>query len=136
MEGELLDDLLAFFPFLSRSDVTRVDLHDNRDVPLFMNDVGTDRRRPLSTVTHGRNLHLAGDWCHTPIDLACMEGALVSGTQAANAILATRGDQQQQLRLPSERASVGAWLIRVPLAPVLWLFGQPVDLHRWIRRRR
>jgi len=136
MERALVDDLRAFFPYV-REEELEVVLHDNHDVPLFMNDVGTDGRRPLSTRVYGRNLHLAGDWCRTPIDLACMEGALVSGTQAAQAILRGAGRPEgPALRLPSERASGGAWLLRTVLAPPLWLVGQPVDLYRWLRRRR
>jgi len=137
MEEALLADLRSFLPFLRDEDVDAVVLHDNRDVPLFMNDVGTDRRRPLSTRVHGRNVHVAGDWCHTPIDLACMEGALVSGTQAAHVILAAHGlPAEPELVLPSERASAKAWLLRTLAAPPLWLFGQPVDLYRWLKRRR
>jgi Flavin containing amine oxidoreductase len=136
LEAALVADLRSFLPSLGDEDIGGVVLHDNKDVPLFMNDVGTDRRRPLSTRAYGTNLHLAGDWCHTPVDLACMEGALVSGSQVAHSILAIRGKAAApELKLPSEQASAGAWALRFVLAPILWLFGQPVDLYRWLRRR-
>jgi uncharacterized protein with NAD-binding domain and iron-sulfur cluster len=135
-QQRLLEDVLAFFPTLTPDDVTRVVLHRNQDAPLFMNDVGTDRRRPPSDRAHGTNLFVAGDWCSTPIDLACMEGAVVSGTQAARAVVGEAWQRLDDPRLPATRPSALAWVARVVASPFAWLFGLPVDFVRWLRRVR
>jgi uncharacterized protein with NAD-binding domain and iron-sulfur cluster len=134
-QAALLEDLLAFFPSLAADDVELVVLHRNTDAPLFMNDVGTDRHRPRSDVAHGANLFVAGDWCATPIDLACMEGAVVSGTQAARAVVGAGWQRPADPRLPSTRPSALAWVTRLVASPFAWFFGLPVDFTRWLRRR-
>ena len=132
----MVADLRQFFPLLTSSDITRVVPHPNDGVPLFMNDVGTDRARPTSERAHGTNLHLAGDWCANPVQLACMEGAVLSAGLAATAVLGAAGRDGPELRVPATAASPTAKGIRTALAPVCWLLGQPFDLayrlrHRW-----
>lgn len=106
--GPVLDDLLACFPGFGPDDVAGVVEHPNHDAPLFMNTVGSEAHRPRSDRFHGRNLLVAGDWCLTPISLACMEGAVVSGAQAAGAVLARAGLPAPALALPSNEASARA----------------------------
>jgi hypothetical protein len=135
LKQAIVDDLLPFVPFLSNEDVERVVLHENDDVPLFMNDAGTDFARPVSDVVHGRNLLVAGDWCRTPIYLACMEGAVVSGAQAAAAVLRSRGRDAKDPWVPPTSASRLAKVAVVVLAPVLWLLSRPAHARRVWRAR-
>jgi len=129
-------DLRQFFPQLDGGDITRVVRHPNDTVPLFMNDVGTDRARPASDRAHGVNLHLAGDWCANPVHLACMEGAVVSAGLAAGAVLGTASADPPRLRLPATTASPTAKVIRTVLGPVCWLLGQPFDVVYRLRHWR
>jgi phytoene dehydrogenase-like protein len=131
LRDEIVDDLLGFFPFLSRDDLGEPVFHPNDEAPLFMNTVGSDAHRPVSTEVHGRNLLVAGDWCRTPIHLACMEGALVSGAQAAATVLGGEAD----LKLPPPEASVGARVACWILAPILWLLSRPAHALHLLRRR-
>ena len=126
----VLDDLFRSLPFLRPDDIERVELHRNADAPLFMNEAGADDARPPSTTAYGTNLYVAGDWCRTPIELACMEGALVSGTQAANAILAGLGVAPHELRLPDTGPSRRARVLRTVAAPTLRVLSVPLDAYR------
>jgi len=81
--------------------------------PLFMTDAGAWNNRPDFRVYHPvysrqpppykseplrnqlTNLYLAGDYCRTHIDLVCMEGALVSGLQAAEVLRRDVGNAQE-----------------------------------------
>jgi uncharacterized protein with NAD-binding domain and iron-sulfur cluster len=48
---------------------------------------GTDRLRLRSDESGYENLFLAGDWTDSGINVGCIEAAVVSGLQAANAVL-------------------------------------------------
>ena len=49
---------------------------------LFINEIGSWKWRP-HTRTKIKNLFLAGDYCKNAIDVVCLEGAVVSGLEAA-----------------------------------------------------
>jgi uncharacterized protein with NAD-binding domain and iron-sulfur cluster len=98
-------------------------LHPNDDAPLFVNLCGGERHRPRSDRFHGTNLLVAGDWCLTPISLACMEGAVVSGTQAAGVVLGTT----PALTLPSTEASARAKRYVRRAAPLARAWRRLVD---------
>lgn len=118
----LIDELRAYLPFPASS-VTRSYLHNNVSAPLFINTVGAwpDRPAPRSSIP---NLYLAGDFCKNAIDLATMEGAVVSGRQTAQVALRDLGMIADGPRLPPERPR---WLYRAlfaataPLAVIPWL---------------
>jgi zeta-carotene desaturase len=52
---------------------------------LFINEVGSWQSRP-ETRTQVKNLFLAGDYCKNTIDAVCLEGAVVSGLEAADCV--------------------------------------------------
>jgi phytoene dehydrogenase-like protein len=126
----LVADLRQFFPWLRQDDIAGVVAHPNDGAPLFMNTDGSEPFRPRSDERHGENLVVAGDWCLTPISLACMEGAVVSGTQAAARILGDAGRPVPALALPSTEASPRAKrLLALARPPLTWL-GRLSDRRR------
>jgi len=78
-----LEEYLSF----GWGDLEEAHLQTNVGDELFVSEVGTEQWRP-SPVTAIPNLFLAGDFCRTPIDVVTVEGAVVSGLQAAEALRA------------------------------------------------
>jgi hypothetical protein len=71
-------------------DYTRCHLQTNAGEALFVNQVGSWDYRPKATCDIP-NLFLAGDFCQTFIDVVTVEGAVVSGLVAAEALRRRRG---------------------------------------------
>jgi hypothetical protein len=86
---EILADLRRFIPFQVEDDVdfSRTYLQMNVNEPLFLNEVGSEPWRP-ETITEIPNLFLAGDFVANDIDVICVEGAVLSGLDAARAVQA------------------------------------------------
>ncbi len=83
----------------------RTHLNTNVGEELFTNQVGSWELRP-TTECAIRNLFLAGDFCRNPIDVVTIEGAVVSGLMAAEAVrkrlgVGTRIDIQLPPELPA-----------------------------------
>jgi hypothetical protein len=66
-------------------DRDRSHIQTNVGEELFTNEVGTWQYRPETTCGI-RNLFIAGDYCKTFIDVVTVEGAVVSGLMAAEAV--------------------------------------------------
>ena len=81
----LLEELSRYLPFLREEDIERVDFQPHVEHPLFANTAGAWAKRP-GVRTRIANLFMAGDYCKTHVDLTCMEGAVVSGLLAAEAM--------------------------------------------------
>jgi hypothetical protein len=95
----LLDELWSYVPFdFDDVDWTRTHLQANIGAKLFVNEVGSAQWRPAAT-TPIPNLFLAGDYCMTVIDVTTVEGAVVSGLQAAEAV---RRQVLSDRRLPDD----------------------------------
>jgi hypothetical protein len=71
-------------------DYARCHLQTNVGEALFVNQVGSWASRPSATCDIP-NLFLAGDFCQTFIDVVTIEGAVVSGLVAAEALRSRRG---------------------------------------------
>ncbi len=92
------------------------------DAPLFTNRVGSWEFRPEirtgepnQTCAKIANLHLAGDYCRSPIDIVSVEGAVFTGILAAQAA----SDKVAPPTVP-EKADGSAWqALKLDLRP--WL---------------
>jgi hypothetical protein len=71
-------------------DYDRCHVQTNVGEELFVNQVGSWDSRPTATCDIP-NLFLAGDFCQTCVDVVTVEGAVVSGLQAAEALRRRRG---------------------------------------------
>lgn len=105
---EILDDLHRFLPGLEPRNISRTVLQPHVLQPLFSNEVGSWASRP-SASTGLENLHLADDYCRSPVDIICQEGAVITGLRAAEAV-------RQRLGLESpieilDAAVSPAWLL-------------------------
>ncbi len=82
-----LQQLSRCIPDVKRVKLASAVAKTNAREPLFINTVSswTDRPTPAHAYARG-SLYLAGDFTQTPIDIACMEGAVASGMTAAEAI--------------------------------------------------
>jgi 15-cis-phytoene desaturase len=115
----LIEEVQRYFPF-TRDDV---DLDHtcalkHHDAPLFMNEVGSNSKRVRPDGTGIRDLYIIGDHTDTPVDLACMEGAVYSALMAAEAIcagLGIEGPKPKQLRGVSGPTVVLFKVVRYPL---------------------
>jgi hypothetical protein len=88
----LIADVRRYFPFeLEDVDREHTAAMTHLDAPLFMNEVGSNSRRVPPTGTRVANLYIIGDHTNTPVDLACMEGAVYSALMAAEAICTNLG---------------------------------------------
>jgi len=82
----MLGELKRYIAF-DESDIMRCRTHLQTNVgeELFVNQVGSWEWRPQAT-TGLANLFIAGDYCKTFIDVVTIEGAVVSGLMAAEAL--------------------------------------------------
>jgi hypothetical protein len=82
----MLKELQRFLDFkLADVDYARCHVQTNVGEELFVNQVGSWNSRPKATCEIS-NLFLAGDFCQTFIDVVTVEGAVVSGLLAAEAL--------------------------------------------------
>jgi predicted NAD/FAD-dependent oxidoreductase len=82
-------ELAKFLPFDPSKDVDWELSHFQPNVcdALFLNDVGSEQWRPTAK-TPFLNLFFAGDYCRTFVDVVTLEGAVVSGLEAARQLQA------------------------------------------------
>lgn len=81
----ILNDFRKYFAF-EDDDIDHWVLHRNETEPLTLNEVGTWYVRPEPHSGRISNLYLSGDYVRSDVDVASMEGAWVTGLNAAQAI--------------------------------------------------
>jgi zeta-carotene desaturase len=87
----ILHEFRRFVPFQDDEiDIELLEIDRNAGRELFINDVGSWQWRP-NTKTKINNLFLAGDYCKNTIDVVCLEGAVVSGLEAAEHVRRQHG---------------------------------------------
>lgn len=87
-----LGQLSRYIPDVRKVRLSSAVVKTNVAEPLFINTVGSWPDRPSPTRAYaGGSLHVAGDFAQTPIDIACMEGAVASGLTAAEAVATRNG---------------------------------------------
>ncbi len=135
----LFRDLQRYLPHLRWEDVdeARTCYQPHLDEPLCVNDAGSWQFRPDVEATGAdsvrgqlRNLFVAGDYCRSPVDLVCMEGAVSTGLRAAEALRRELG-----ITPPVPIAEVAVprgWL--VALTGLKYLLLPFVVLLHWGRR--
>jgi 15-cis-phytoene desaturase len=132
----LIADVQRFFPFeLTDVDRRYTTAMTHLDEPLFMNEVGSNSRRVSPTGTDVPNLYIIGDHTNTPVDLACMEGAVYSALMAAEAICTKLG-----IEAPHPRPLVGVSrtkvvMMKVARYPLGWA-SLPLRLNEPYYRRQ
>ncbi|HYN96156.1 MAG TPA: FAD-dependent oxidoreductase [Pilimelia sp.] len=115
----VVEEARRFLPGLDPADVTAAVWQPHADAPLFSNEVGSWADRP-GTRTRLPNLVLAGDWVRSFVDVASMEGAVVTGLLAAEAVRVAGGlpDPPIPVTALSVRPTVAAVVSRAVLAPL------------------
>ena len=83
--AKIIAELKQFLPFLNIATITHSFYQPHYQEPLVMNDVGVWQFRPKAE-TAFENLFLAGSHCRSHIDMTSMEGATVTGLNAANSL--------------------------------------------------
>jgi isorenieratene synthase len=63
----------------------------NLDAQLFVNEIGSDARRPSVSCTPVGNLCFAGDYCASRVGMTTIESAVTAGLEAAAAIVERHG---------------------------------------------
>jgi predicted NAD/FAD-dependent oxidoreductase len=87
----LLRELGRFIEFADADlDRERIHLRTNVGEELFVNQVGSWDYRP-KTACNIANLFIAGDFCQSVVDVVTIEGAVVSGLNAAQAVCNRHG---------------------------------------------
>jgi hypothetical protein len=121
----VLEELGNYLP-IPAAHIMRTAVHDNANTPLYINTAGswTDRPGARSQIP---NLYLAGDFCQNPIDLATMEGAVVSARIAARELAA---DERVVLDGPSVAPEMSPFLLRL-----LVRLSAPLMVIPWLRAR-
>jgi len=77
---------------------------ENPDTLLFVNEAGTNSVRPRVSCGAIENLSLAGDFCRSTVGMTTLESAVMTGLEAARAVVERRG------------------------------FGTPIEIHQLVTR--
>ena len=99
---------------------------------LFINEIGSWKWRP-HTRTKIKNLFLAGDYCKNAIDVVCLEGAVVSGLEAAECARVYCG-QGSPIKIEKPKrypySMFGLEFMLAPYAAGAWAWSAYHDLAR------
>jgi hypothetical protein len=123
----LFEEVRQYLP-IGRDDIADWSFKPNTDTPLFINTVAAWPNRPEVRSARIRNLFMAGDWVRNGVDLACMEGAVSSGIEAARQLARDAGiGDLPAPAVPQRHGAALVWLVKIallPLAALVWLYGR------------
>lgn len=93
-DQQIIDDAMnvlhQLWPAAQSATVEKKLFHRGNHDAFFLSTPGSDELRPTAASPYP-NLMLAGDYTQTGFRVICMEGAYISGMQAANEVLAVEG---------------------------------------------
>jgi hypothetical protein len=114
----ILHEFRHFVPFEDDEiDTELLEIDRNAGRELFINDVGSWKWRPEAK-TKIKNLFLAGDFCKNTIDVVCLEGAVVSGLEAAEHVRRQHGiGAPIKVVAPKRYPYAAFWPYKLLLAP-------------------
>ncbi|MGI9605919.1 MAG: FAD-dependent oxidoreductase [Acidimicrobiales bacterium] len=92
----LIMEIAEYLDFDPERDLLACVAMPSSDEQLTMNDAGTWDRRPPADIKEVDNLFLAGDYVKLSVDVAGMEAAVESGSNAARAILVAESVRELQ----------------------------------------
>lgn len=132
----LLGELHRYLDFDDADLLTcRTHLQTNVGEELFVNQVGSWDWRPQATCGIP-NLFVAGDFCQTAIDVVTIEGAVVSGLMAAEALRRRhRRGPPIRIRQPDEYPALAKAALAAATRPFAYLGGMVATADRTIKRR-
>ncbi len=98
---DAMNVLHQLWPAAQSATIEKKLFHRGNHDAFFLSTPGSDELRPAAASPYP-NLVLAGDYTQTGFRVICMEGAYISGMQAANVILAREGKRPVRVRHMSE----------------------------------
>jgi uncharacterized protein with NAD-binding domain and iron-sulfur cluster len=100
----ILAEVARYVPFgPDELDLATLEIHSNMRHPIFINEIGSWPNRPTTHTGIG-NLFMAGAHCQNAIDVTTVEGAVLSGLEAAAAVLRRHGHGEPvEIRYPTTR---------------------------------
>ena len=114
----MIKQLKEFIPFEDEDiDWTRTHIQVNAEDKIFLNLVGSWQYRPDST-TNLTNLYLAGDYIRNDVDVVTIEGAMLSGLNAAEALRSKRRvGRPFEISTPQAYPDSYIWAVKAALTP-------------------
>ncbi|HEY1930605.1 MAG TPA: FAD-dependent oxidoreductase [Acetobacteraceae bacterium] len=133
LKRTLIEGVGRYIPFHHDDiDHRRTYLQTNLREALFTNEVGSGEFRPR-TQCGIRNLFLAGDYTHNPIDVVTIEAAVVSGLQAAESVRArAHAGQPIDIVLPSTVPEIALLPFKLAGAPYAYAAKAMSVSSRWL----
>ncbi len=98
----LIDEIAGYLGFEPERDLLGCVALPSSDEQLTMNDAGTWDKRPPADIKEISNLFLAGDFVKLSVDVAGMEAAVESGSNAARAILLSESIRANDPQTPEQ----------------------------------
>jgi len=129
----IMAEVARYVPFdLDELDLGSLEIQSNMYYPIFINDIGSWPNRP-TTKTAFPNLFMAGAHCQNAIDITTVEGAVLSGLEAAEAVRRRHGvGEPIEIIYPKRRpfyAYTPLQLLGAPYAMIAKVLSEIGDLR-------
>jgi hypothetical protein len=132
----ILHELRRFVHFeVDDIEIELLQIDRNTGRELFMNDVGSWQWRP-QTRTKVPNVFLAGDFCQTFIDVVSLEGAVVSGLEAARHVCRyVRAGGPIEIKRPRRYPVQAYWPLKLAMTPYAFAAKAYCVVNDWMKAR-